>query len=145
MPQLPRPNVDRVTGLPPSVSLEQRVTRGGGNSTVATVTEIAHYLRLLYARAGLLHCPDCGVPIAPRQPSALAADVRKQHGAKADALVLAPVVRARKGHHGPVFARAAKERITEARVDGVIVPVTRTLKPARVKEHVVDLVGARAR
>jgi len=143
LPQLPRPNVDRVTGLPPSVSLEQRVTRGGGNSTVATVTEIAHYLRLLYARAGLLHCPDCGVPIAPRQPSALAADVRKQHRSSAEVLVLAPVVRARKGHHGPVFARAAKEKITEARVDGTIVAVTRTLKLARFKEHDVDFVVAR--
>ncbi len=143
LPQLPRPNVDRVTGLPPSVSLEQRVTRGGGNSTVATVTEIAHYLRLLYARAGLLHCPDCGVPIAPRQPTALAADVRKQHRAGAEVLVLAPVVRARKGHHGPVFARAAKEKITEARVDGALVAVTRTLKLARFKEHDVDFVVGR--
>jgi excinuclease ABC subunit A len=143
LPQLPRPNVDRVTGLPPSVSLEQRVTRGGGNSTVATVTEIAHYLRLLYARAGLLHCPDCGVPIAPRQPSALAADVRQQHRADAEALVLAPVVRGRKGHHGPVFVRAAKEGIREARVDGELVAVKRTLKLARFKEHDVDLVVAR--
>jgi excinuclease ABC subunit A len=143
LPQLPRPNVDRVTGLPPSVSLEQRVTRGGGNSTVATVTEIAHYLRLLYARAGLLHCPDCGVPIAPRQPSALAADVRSRHGATDTALVLAPVVRARKGHHGPVFARAAKEKIAEARVDGALVAVTRTLRLARFKEHDVDFVVGR--
>src|SRR5690606_7506105 len=66
LPQLPRPAVDRVVGVPPTVSVEQRITRGGANSTVATVTEVAHYLRLLWARAGLLHCTECGVPIAAR-------------------------------------------------------------------------------
>ena len=142
LPQLPRPHVDRVVGLPPSVSLEQRVTRGGANSTVATITEIAHYLRVLYARAGLLHCPDCGVPIAPRQAAVLAADMRERFGKKAEALVLAPVVRSRKGHHGPIFARALKEKIAEARVDGVMLKVTRGLKVARFKEHDVDFVVA---
>jgi excinuclease ABC subunit A len=143
LPQLPRPNVDRVTGLPPSVTLEQRVTRGGANSTVATVTEIAHYLRLLYARAGLLHCPDCKVPIAPRQASVLADDMRTRFGKDAEAVVLAPVVRGRKGHHGPVFVRAAKEKVAEARVDGVFLKVTRGLKLARFKEHDVDFVIGR--
>jgi excinuclease ABC subunit A len=146
LPQLPRPNVDRVWGLPPSVSLEQRITRAGGNSTVATLTEVAHYLRLLWARAGLLHCPDCGVPIAPRRASALAADVRERFGGAGagvvQATVLAPVVRGRKGHHGPVFARAAKEGITAARVDGAWVTVSRDLKLSRFQEHDVDLVVA---
>jgi excinuclease ABC subunit A len=140
LPQLPRPNVDRVAGLPPSVSLEQRVTRGGANSTVATVTEIAHYLRLIYARAGLLHCPDCRVPIAPRQPGVLADDIRGRVGKKTSVTVLAPVVRARKGHHGPVFARASKEKITHARVDGKLMPITRGMKVERFKEHDIEFV-----
>jgi excinuclease ABC subunit A len=65
---LPRPDVDRVTGVPPSIALEQRTTRSGSNSTVATVTEIAHYLRLLYAKVGDAHCPTCDVPIAAQSP-----------------------------------------------------------------------------
>ena len=64
LPTLPRPDVDRVTGVPPSIALEQRTTRAGANSTVATVTEVAHYLRLLYAKVGELHCPNCDAPIA---------------------------------------------------------------------------------
>src|SRR5512137_1728677 len=61
--QLSRPDVDLIAGLPPTVSIEQRTTRGGGKSTVATVTEIYHFLRLLYARLGTQHCPDCQRPV----------------------------------------------------------------------------------
>jgi excinuclease ABC subunit A len=60
--QMARPDVDLITGLPPTVSIEQRTSRGGGKSTVATVTEIYHFLRLLYARLGVQHCPDCQLP-----------------------------------------------------------------------------------
>ena len=73
MPQLPRPSVDQVAGVPPSVSLEQRITGGGHNSTVATVTEVAHYLRLLWARAGTLHCTICDVPIEAKTSRAIKA------------------------------------------------------------------------
>src|SRR5829696_9807006 len=61
--QLARPDVDLITGIPPTVSIEQRTTRGGGKSTVATVTEIYHFLRLLFARLGMQHCPDCQHPV----------------------------------------------------------------------------------
>ena len=87
-PTLPRPDVDRVTGVPPSIALEQRTTRGGANSTVATVTEIAHYLRLLYAKVGELHCPKCDAPVAPSSPDELfarliAGEERQAHGLRA--------------------------------------------------------------
>ena len=72
LPTLPRPDVDAVVGVPPSIALEQRTTRGGANSTVATVTEIAHYLRLLYAKLGDVHCPTCDtLVVAPSSPAEL--------------------------------------------------------------------------
>ena len=145
MPQLPRPVVDRVAGVPPSVSLEQRTTRGGVNSTVATITEVAHYLRLLWARAGLLHCPDCGDPIAPRQPAALASDLRERFGARAELTVMASIVRGRKGSHRELLMRARKEGFTEARIDGELEKLVPNMLLSRFKEHDVDLVVGRVR
>jgi excinuclease ABC subunit A len=145
MPQLPRPAVDRVVGVPPSVSLEQRMTRGGGNSTVATITEVAHYLRLTWARAGLLHCPQCAVPIAPRPAAALAEDLRGRFGARQELTVLAPVVRGRKGHHRELLERARKLGVTEARIDGDLVALAPGMRLDRFKEHDVDLVLGKVR
>jgi excinuclease ABC subunit A len=142
MPQLPRPDVDRVVGVPPTVSLEQRTTRAGASSTVATLTEVAHYLRLLWARAGLLHCPEHGDPIAPRSPVMLASDVRATHG-RATVAVLAPVVRAKKGLHRELLAKAKKDGFTEARIDGAFAAIADGMSLARFKEHDVELVVAR--
>ena len=137
--QLPRAAVDSVSGMPPGVALEQRQTGGGVNSTVATVTEVAHYLRLLFARAGLLHCPTCAIPIAPRPSDVLAADVRKTFRDKVVS-VLSPVVRGRKGHHRELLDRLQAQGVVRARIDGE----WRALKPgmglARYKEHDVDVV-----
>jgi excinuclease ABC subunit A len=141
MPRLPRPVVDRVAGVPPSVALEQRIHRSGASSTVATITEVAHYLRVLYARAGLLHCPDCGVAIAPRSPEALARDLRDRH-AGASLLVLAPVVRGRKGMHREILARARERGMERARIDGALVEIEAGMSLARHREHDVDLVVA---
>src|SRR2546430_6530932 len=69
--QLPRPDIDRLTGIPPTVAIEQRVTRGSRKSTVATITEVAQYLRLLYARLGIQHHPDTDRPVTPLSPGAL--------------------------------------------------------------------------
>jgi excinuclease ABC subunit A len=141
MPRLPRPAVDRVAGVPPSVALEQRIHRSGASSTVATITEVAHYLRVLYARAGLLHCPDCGVAIAPRSPEALARDLRDRH-AGASLLVLAPVVRGRKGLHREILARARERGMERTRIDGALVEIEEGMSLARHREHDVDLVVA---
>jgi excinuclease ABC subunit A len=136
--QLPRPQVDRIDGMPPGVSLEQRQTTGAKNSTVATVTEVAHYLRLLYARAGLLHCPDCRLPIAPRSLDALFNDLRERWKRKRVA-VLAPVVRAKKGAHRELLARAYESGVREARIDGSLRPLTPGLSLDRYREHDVEL------
>src|SRR5436309_5825126 len=80
--QLSRPDVDLITGIPPTVSIEQRTTRGGGKSTVATVTEIYHFIRLLFARLGTQYCPDCQVPVQTQTRDelgrALSSEVRKR-------------------------------------------------------------------
>ena len=143
MPQLPRPDVDQVLGVPPSVSLEQRVTRAGANSTVATVTEVSHYLRLIWARVGVLHCVDCEVPIAPRPLSELARDVRKKFRGRRPVTVLAPVVRGRKGIHRELLDKAQRDGYSEARIDGTLVELEPGMKLDRYVEHDIDLVQAR--
>lgn len=138
MPQLPRPAVDRVAGVPPSVSLEQRTTRGGLTSTVATVTEVAHYLRVAWARAGVLHCPDHGLPIVPRAANELAHDLGERHGRRL-VRVLAPVVRGRKGNHRELLAKARLSGIDEARIDGEWTQLREGLSLSRYHEHTVEL------
>ncbi|MDH3729089.1 MAG: ATP-binding cassette domain-containing protein, partial [Myxococcales bacterium] len=144
MPQLPRPSVDQVLGVPPCVSLEQRLTRAGANSTVATVTEVSHYLRLIWARIGVLHCVDCEVPIAARPVSELVRDVRKAFAGKT-VTILAPVVRGRKGIHRELFAKAQRDGFTEARIDGQLKTLVSGMKVDRYIEHDIELVVGKTR
>ena len=137
LPTLPRPDVDRVTGVPPSIALEQRTTRSGSSSTVATVTEIAHYLRLLYAKVGDAHCPVCDTAIAARSPDEVFQAFAAMRGS---GVLLAPAVVARKGTYLDVFTSAARAGILRAIVDGA---EALTDKPPRLKksvEHSIDLV-----
>lgn len=142
MPQLPRPSVDQVVGVPPSVSLEQRLTRAGANSTVATVTEVSHYLRLIWARIGVLHCVDCAVPIAARPAADLVRDVRKRFKNRR-VTVLAPVVRGRKGIHRELLAKAQRDGFSEARIDGTLTTLEPGIKVDRYLEHDIELVVGR--
>ena len=137
LPTLPRPDVDRVTGVLPSIALEQRTTRAGGASTVATVTEIAHYLRLLYAKVGEAHCPVCDVPIASRSPAEVLDELNAMKGVKT---LLAPAVVARKGTYLDVFTGAARAGIAQAIVDGVLVSTDAPPKLKKSQEHSIDLV-----
>jgi excinuclease ABC subunit A len=137
LPTLPRPDVDLVTGVPPSIALEQRTSRAGTNSTVATVTEIAHYLRLLYAKVGDLHCPNCGGHVAPSSPDELFARICKLKGKHT---VYSPAVRARKGTYLDVFTNASRAGIQTARVDGAIVAIDPPPRLAKAKEHSIDLI-----
>jgi excinuclease ABC subunit A len=137
LPTLPRPDVDRVTGVPPSIALEQRTTRSGSNSTVATVTEIAHYLRLLYAKVGDAHCPDCDVPIVARPPDEV---YRALLATRGNATLLAPAVMARKGTYLDVFTAAARAGIERAIVDGAPALTDKPPKLKKSVEHTIDLV-----
>ncbi len=136
LPTMPRPEVDAVTGLLPSIALEQRTARAGGNSTVATVTEVAHYLRLLYAKVGVAHCPDCEVPVEAISPDALLSRLQKRRGK----LVLGAVaVRARKGLYYDVFNAAQRAGIDEAICDGERVSTDAPPRLAKTKEHTIEL------
>ncbi len=120
--QLEKPDVDLVEGLPPSVAIEQRVTRGGGKSTVATVTEVYHFLRLLFAKTGTQFCPDCNLPV---EKQTLAAIVKQVEAAarRGPLKVLAPLVKARKGFHTDVARWAERNGFDSLFVDGQFVPV----------------------
>ncbi|MDQ3119106.1 MAG: excinuclease ABC subunit A, partial [Verrucomicrobiota bacterium] len=137
--QLEKPDVDLVEGVPPSVAIEQRVTRGGGKSTVATVTEVYHFLRLLFAKTGTQFCPDCDLPV---QKQSLAAIVRQvETAAKRGVLkVLAPLVKARKGFHTDVARWAERQGFDTLFVDGDLMPIGQFRRLERFKEHTIDVV-----
>ncbi|WP_408890950.1 excinuclease ABC subunit UvrA [Myxococcus faecalis] len=137
LPTMPRPDVERVSSIPPSVALEQRTSRAGGTSTVATVTEVAHYLRLLFAKLGEPHCPNDDTPITSTSPEVLFAQLSQLKG---DGTVLAPAVRSRKGTYLDVFAAAARAGITTAIVDGQLSSTDDPPRLAKTREHDIDLV-----
>lgn len=137
LPTLPRPHVDSVDGVPPSIALEQRTTRVGARSTVATVTEIAHYLRLAFAKLGTPYCPDHDIPITHSSAEELLALVSARKGKGS---LLAPVVRGRKGTYMDVFTSAARAGFSWAVADGKRVSTDAPPKLAKTKEHDIDVV-----
>ncbi len=144
LPSLGRADVDRIVGIPPAISLEQRTARAGAMSTVATVTEVAHYLRLLYARAATPYCPKCDLPIGARSPESIADELRGAMPPEANLSVFAPVVQGRKGLHGEVFERARKAGIEAVRVDGEDFEPHKVPELKKSKEHDVWLWLGRA-
>ncbi len=136
--QAHKPEVDRLTGIPPTVSIEQRLTRGGRKSTVATVTEVYHYLRLLFCKLGEQHCPHCGSPIGTQDTGGIVREIRKLHGGKS-IILLAPLVRKRKGIYRDLFKRLAKEGISEARIDGKWKALDPIPELSRFTEHDVEI------
>ncbi len=137
--QLEKPDVDLVTGLPPSVAIEQRVTRGGGKSTVATVTEVYHFLRLLFAKTGTQFCPDCDFPVEKQSLAAIVKQI--ETAARKGALkVLAPVVKARKGFHTDVARWAERQGFDTLYVDGALIPIVQFRRLERFKEHSIAVV-----
>src|SRR5205814_1119659 len=137
--QLEKPDVDLVEGLPPSVAIEQRVTRGGGKSTVATVTEVYHFLRLLFAKTGTQFCPDCNLPVAKQNVESIVK--RIEVASKRGPLkVLAPLVKARKGFHTDVARWAERQGFNTLYVDGRLLAIADFRKLERFKEHTIDAV-----
>jgi excinuclease ABC subunit A len=133
-----RADVDAVTGIPPAVAIEQRTSRGGRKSTVATLTEIHPFLRLLYVQLGVQHCPDCDVPIEPLTPDEIVARILKTQRNR-QVTVLAPLVSARKGIYNELARWAAGKGHRQLRVDGKLVPTAPWPKLARYKAHDIEL------
>ena len=138
--QLPRADVDLITGIPPSVSIEQRQSRGGGKSTVATVTEIYHFLRLLFARLGTQFCPRCNEPVQAQTRDQIGHRLAAEMRRRGDLLLLAPVVKNRKGFHSDVAAWAARHGFSEVRADGKVYRTDQPFRLDRFREHDVEIV-----
>ena len=136
-----KPDVDSIEGLSPAISIDQKTTSHNPRSTVGTVTEIHDYLRLLFARAGIPYCPDCGRKIERQSPTEITDKLlRKPEGTKA--IIAAPIVRGRKGEYRKIFADLKKEGFARVRVDGTILEMedAEKLKLEKFEKHDIDLV-----
>ena len=133
-----RPDVDAIYGIPPTVAIEQRTSRGGRKSTVATLTEVYHFLRLIYVKLGVQHCPDCGVPVTPQSFDAIVAQVMRESKGQHIG-VLAPLVVNRKGVYTDMAKWAAARGHSHLRVDGVFLPTAKFPRIERFKEHTIEL------
>ncbi|MEM6988816.1 MAG: excinuclease ABC subunit A, partial [Pseudomonadota bacterium] len=134
----PVPDVDLIDGIPPTVAIEQRTSRGGQKSTVGTTTEIHHFLRLLFVRVGTQYCPDCDIPIESQSIDAISAQILKAHRGKRVTL-LAPLVVARKGYYTDLAQWANGRGFDLLRVDGEDTPTDNWPRLDRFKEHDIDL------
>ena len=137
--QMDKPDVDSIDGLSPAISIDQKTTSKNPRSTVGTVTEIYDYLRLLWARVGIPHCPKCGKEIN-RQTIDQIVDRVEALGQGTRFIVLSPVIRGKKGEHVKVFEDARKQGFARVRVDGILYDLTEEIKLEKNKKHNIDLV-----
>ena len=133
-----RPDIDAVFGIPPTVAIEQRTSRGGRKSTVGTLTEIHHFLRLLFVKVGIQFCPECNTAITPQSVESIIATLVSRHRQQRIGL-LAPLVINRKGIYQDLAKWAAGKGHTHLRVDGEFVSVSPFPKLDRFKEHTIEL------
>ncbi len=133
-----RPDVDSVSGVPPTVAIEQRTSRGGRKSTVATMTEIYHFVRLLYAKLGTQYCPDCNTPIEPRSIESIVTQILTDYRRRGFQL-RAPLVQARKGYYTDLAQWASNKGFSHLRVDGELLPTDAWPRLDRYREHTIDL------
>ncbi len=133
-----RPEVDAVYGIPPTVAIEQRLSRGGRKSTVATTSEVWHFLRLLYVKLGVQHCVHDGTPVTSQSVDAIVAQLLREHRGQHVGL-LAPLVVNRKGVYTDLAKWAKARGNTHLRVDGEFVPVAPWPKLDRFREHTIEL------
>ena len=133
-----RPEVDAIFGIPPTVAIEQRTSRGGRKSTVGTLTEIHHFLRLLFVKLGRQHCPDCDIVIEPQSEELIASRIMSQYRGKHIG-ILAPLVVNRKGIYQDLAKWAAQKNYSFLRVDGKFLPTASFPKIDRFKEHSIEL------
>ena len=137
--QMDKPDVDAIEGLSPAISIDQKTTSKNPRSTVGTVTEIYDYLRLLWARVGIPHCPKCGKEIN-RQTIDQIVDRVESLGEGTRFIVLSPVIRGKKGEHVKVFEDARKQGFARVRADGILYDLTEEIKLEKNKKHNIDLV-----
>lgn len=138
--QMEKPNVDYIEGLSPAISIDQKTTSKNPRSTVGTVTEIYDYLRLMYARIGIPHCPVCGKEISSQSVDQIV-DTLMSLGEGTRITMLGPVVRQRKGEHEKIIERIRKEGFTRARIDGEIIQINEEeVKLEKQQKHIIEIV-----
>ena len=137
--QMQKPEVDHIEGLSPAIAIEQRSAGGNPRSIVATTTEIYDYLRLLFAHIGKPHCPKCGRPVRGQSPQQICDHLAAQPENR-KMMVMAPVVRGKKGEHRDIFERLRKEGFTRARVDGELRNLDDEIKLEKTFAHSIEAV-----
>ena len=133
-----KPEVDAIYGIPPTVAIEQRTSRGGRKSTVATMTEVHHFLRLLYVKLGTQMCPDCQVAVEPQTADQIVAQISRDYRGRHIGL-LAPLIKDRKGYYTDLAKWAGSKGYPHLRVDGTFIPVSPWPRLDRYKEHTIEL------
>jgi excinuclease ABC subunit A len=137
--QMEKPNVEFIEGLSPAISIDQKTASRNPRSTVGTVTEIHDYLRLLWARIGIPHCPNCGRTVARQTPQQIVDQILElEEGTRFQ--VLAPVVRGRKGEYEALLAELGREGFSRARIDGEVRDLTEEIKLDRYYQHTIEVV-----
>ena len=137
--QMEKPNVEKIEGLSPAISIDQKSTNRNPRSTVGTVTEIYDYFRLLYARIGIPHCPNCGKEIRKQTVDQMVDQIMNM-GEGTKIQLLAPVVRGRKGEHAKVLERAKRSGYVRVRIDGSMYELTEEIKLDKNIKHNIDIV-----
>ena len=137
--QMEKPEVESISGLPPAISIDQKSTNRNPRSTVGTVTEIYDYLRLLYARIGIPHCPKCG-KIIQKQTVDQMVDAILALPERTRIQLLAPVVRGRKGEHVKIFQQAKRSGYVRVMVDGSLYELSEEIKLEKNKKHNIEIV-----
>ena len=136
---MPKPDVDLISGLSPSISISQKSSGNNPRSTVGTITEIYDYLRVMFARVGQGYCPKCSQPISAQSRDQIIASIQQlPSGSKY--VVLAPVIRAQKGEHREVFVDLLKQGYSRARVDGELRSLSEEIQLDRRRRHDVEVV-----
>src|SRR5215203_4888654 len=136
--QMERPDVDSIDGLSPAISIEQKTTSRSPRSTVGTVTEIYDYLRLLYSSIGVPHCPDCGFEIARQSTEQILQQVTTLKDERV--MILAPIVRGRKGEYKKELEKLAKQGFVRARIDGELRSLEEDIALDKRKNHTIEVV-----
>jgi len=136
---LEKPEIDVVSGLPPTIAIQQRISYSSPRSTVATLTEIYHFLRLLYCKLGSQQCPACGRVLSTQSKEEISGKIRDNFS-RIEATVLAPVVAARKGFHKDVINRAIRKGYRKARIDGRVTQLKEGMSLSRYQEHTIEVV-----
>ena len=138
--RMQKPDVEKIEGLSPAISIEQRTTSGNPRSIVATVTEIHDYLRILYGSIAVAHCPKCGKPVVKQSAEQIVESILGNQGGAAKIIIYAPLVKGKKGRHEETLAAVKRNGFARVRIDGTTYPIDELPELDKKKAHNIDVV-----